>query len=62
MASEIVNKFVEVVADVVENNKPMPTWDDFYDANDVPMSDRTDFGTSAIFEQAMPILKERNLI
>jgi hypothetical protein len=55
----LVGKFVEVVEDSLTNNKPMMTWDEFYDLCEVPASDRTDIGTAAILNQATPVLREK---
>lgn len=48
----LADKFIEAI-DALKDGDPMPTWDDFYDANGIRPRSRTGFGTAAILKQVM---------
>jgi hypothetical protein len=49
---DLAYKLAKMMADCIDNDKQDITIDDFYDSVDVPMEDRTDFGTASLMDKA----------
>lgn len=57
----LAKKFLEVVQRVIDGKREMPTWDEFFDENNIGKGLRINFGVAAIYKQAAEIDKEFKL-